>query len=74
MATKMSVSDILALSVEERIRLVQDIWDSIAGCPQAVELTDAQRQELDARIEAYHKDPAAGSCWDTVKARVSQNG
>ena len=47
------------LSVEERIRLVEDIWDSIAEDQGALPLTDAQREELDRRLEAYRvtKDP-----------------
>jgi putative addiction module component (TIGR02574 family) len=72
MVSRMSISDVLGLTVAERILLVQDIWDSIANVPEAVELTEVQRQELDARLEAYHRDPAAGSAWDVVKARISQ--
>ena len=70
MVSRLPVSDLLSLSVAERILLVETIWDSIAEFPEAVELTDAQRQELDARLEAYHRDPAAGSPWDMVKTRV----
>lgn len=70
MASGLSISDVLALSVAERILLVEDIWDSIASVPEAVKLTEAQRQELDARLDAYTKDPAAGSPWEVVKARI----
>jgi len=72
MVSKMSITDVLGLTVAERILLVQDIWDSIANLPEAVELTKAQRQELDARLEAYHRDSTAGSAWDVVKSRISQ--
>ena len=72
MAARFSISDFLALSVAERILLVEDIWDSIASVPDAVTLTEAQRQELDARLDAYTKDPAAGSPWEVVKARLSR--
>lgn len=64
------MSDILALSVAERIRLLEDIWDSIAEVPEAVELTDAQRRELDRRLDSYRENPSAGSAWDAVKARI----
>lgn len=72
MAAGLSISDFLALSVAERILLVEDIWDSIASVPEAVKLTEAQRQELDARLDAYAQDPAAGSPWEAVKARISR--
>ena len=38
------------LPVEERIALVEEIWDSIAEDNGCFELTDAQKQELDRRI------------------------
>ena len=71
MVSRLPVSDFLSLSVSERILLVETIWDSIAAVPEAVTLTDAQRRELDARLEAYHRDPAAGSPWDMVKTRIA---
>ena len=64
------LSDVLELPVEERLALVGDIWDSIAQVPNAVELTEAQRAELDRRLDAYRRDPKAGSPWVEVKARI----
>jgi len=64
------LSDVLELPVEERLELVGDIWDSIAQVPDAVELTEAQRAELDRRLEAYRLNPKAGSPWTEVKARI----
>jgi len=64
------ISDVLELPVSERLELVGDIWDSIAQVPDAVELTDTQRAELDRRLEAYRRDPKAGSPWSEVKARI----
>jgi putative addiction module component (TIGR02574 family) len=72
MPRKVSIKDVLELSPAERILLVEEIWDSIATVPEAVELTDAQRQELDARLEEYHRDPKAGSPWEVVKKRILQ--
>jgi len=70
MAEPLSIADVLKLSVPERIQLVEDIWDSIAAVPEAVPLTDAQREELDRRLDAYRRDPAAGSPWEEVRARI----
>ncbi len=67
---KVTLADILDLPVVERILLVEDIWDSITAVPEAVVLSPAQREELDRRLEAYHRDPQAGSPWDEVKARI----
>ena len=62
-------ADILNLSVSERIQLVQDIWDSIAEVPESVPLTDDQKAELDRRLDAYHRNPSAGSPWSVVRER-----
>lgn len=62
-------ADILKLSVSERIQLVLEIWDSIAEVPNSVALTDEQKAELDRRLDAYHKDPNAGSPWSLVRER-----
>jgi putative addiction module component (TIGR02574 family) len=65
-----NLSEVLKLPVEERLRLVESIWASIAEFPEALELTDAQKQELDRRLEAYEKDPDAGVPWTELKARL----
>lgn len=71
---KTPLTEVLELSVSERILLVQDIWDSIAAVPESVPLTDAQKQELERRLDAYHKNPAIGSPWEEVISRIKANG
>jgi putative addiction module component (TIGR02574 family) len=67
---KISWSDVLELSVSERIQLVEDIWDSIATGSDPGPLTEAQRRELDRRLEAHRKNPISGSSWADVKKRI----
>ncbi len=54
------MSSILKLPIEDRIRLVEDIWDSIAADQSALELTEAQKSELDKRLDAFEKDGEIG--------------
>ena len=63
-------ADILNLSVSERIQLVEDIWDSITEVPEAVPLTNEQKEELDRRLKEYHNNPTKGSPWDVVRERI----
>jgi putative addiction module component (TIGR02574 family) len=63
-------TDILSLSVPERIQLVEDIWDSIAEFPEQMLLTDEQKSELDRRLDAYHASPDEGSPWELVRERI----
>jgi putative addiction module component (TIGR02574 family) len=58
------------LSVSERIRLVEEIWDSIADEADSLEIPQSHKDELDRRLEAYERDPRAGSSWEEVKARL----
>jgi putative addiction module component (TIGR02574 family) len=64
------VAEILALPVEERVRLVEAIWDSISAVPDALPLTDWQKEELDRRLAELEADPDAGSSLEEVFARI----
>jgi putative addiction module component (TIGR02574 family) len=65
-----SVADILELPVQERIRLVELIWDSVAAVPEALEITPALKAELEARLKEFEANPDTGYAWDEVKARL----
>ena len=56
------------LPVDERIALVQEIWDSIAEDNGCFELTEAQKQELDRRIQSAQQNPQAGRSWEEIKS------
>ena len=56
------------LSVEERIELVEEIWDSIA---EATPLTEAQRRELDRRLQDHVSSPDDVVPWEVVKASIT---
>lgn len=64
------LSEILQLSVAERIQLVEDIWDSIASVPEAVALTAEQEAELDRRLTAYQANPSEGISWNDLKNKL----
>ena len=58
------------LTVPEKILYLQDLWDKIAEVPDEVEITDAQREELDRRLKDYEESPDEGSSWEEVRKRV----
>ncbi|MDY0002000.1 MAG: addiction module protein [Polyangia bacterium] len=55
------------LSVPERIELLQRLWDELAASPEEIGLTEAQRAELDRRLEDYRRDPDAGVSWESLR-------
>jgi putative addiction module component (TIGR02574 family) len=65
-----TLEEVLQLPVPERIRIVEAIWDSIADTPEALELSDEQKAELDRRLESLGKNPDAGSTWTEVRDRI----
>ena len=73
MQTKISMADVLKLTPEERLTLVEEIWDSIAAVPEAIQLTDAQRRELDVRLAEHRPMTDTVSPWREVAARVRQH-
>ena len=68
-----SVADILELPVQERIQLVELIWESIAAFPQAIAVSQELKSDLNARLVEFERDPEAGYAWDQVKAQL-KNG
>ena len=65
-----SVMDIklTELPVEDRIRIVEDLWDSIAQDQSVLPFTPDQRAELDRRLDAFEAD---GNLGRTVAEAVS---
>ncbi|WP_215884448.1 addiction module protein [Acidithiobacillus sulfurivorans] len=53
-------SELRELPVEERIKLVEELWDSIASDQKTLPLTEEQKAELDRRLEAYKADGNRG--------------
>lgn len=66
----MSTIDIAKLSPEERLELVEQLWDSLCDTPEAIPLTDAQRQELDRRLDELDREGPVGIPWDDVLHRI----
>lgn len=58
------------LPLEERIRLVEDLWDSIAADQQALPLSAEQKAELDRRLDAYEVDRNRGRSATDVVADI----
>ncbi|EAT59260.1 addiction module protein [Chlorobium ferrooxidans] len=65
-----SIADILVLPVQERIRLVELIWDSVAAVPEALEISPSLKAELDMRLAEFEANPEAGYSWEQVKSHL----
>jgi putative addiction module component (TIGR02574 family) len=65
-----TLNQIVALDIQDRIRLVQGILDSIAAEQVDPDLTEAQKRELDRRIDDYEANPDDVMTWAEVKASI----
>ena len=60
-----------SLPVPERIRLVGDIWDSIADdTAEEVPFSEAQAAEMERRVEGHLADPSSGVPWEEVRRKL----
>jgi putative addiction module component (TIGR02574 family) len=69
----LQLEEILKLDVEERLRIVQVIWDSIAAAPAMLPLTPAERAELDQRIAEDDADPEDVVSWQEAKDLIKRH-
>ena len=68
------LAEILKLSVEERIRLAEEIWDSVAADEEALPVTQAQKDELDRRLDDLARNPDAGRPWEEFRSELERKG
>ena len=52
-----NVAEILKLPPEERLRLAEIIWESLAADPSTVPLGDAHRKVIDERLAEHERNP-----------------
>jgi len=65
-----ALDEILELPVPDRLRVVDEIWESIVAAPDALPVPQSQRDELDRRLKLHQEDPEAATPWETVRSRL----
>ena len=64
-----TLSELTSLSVPDRLRVVELLWDSIEpGAP--ISPSPEQRDEINRRIEAHEANPSEVLTWDQVLDRL----
>ena len=65
------IKDILKLSINDRIHLVQTIWDSISEDTENLSISEQHKEILDERLIAHENNPSEVLSWETLKENVS---
>ena len=67
---RMGTIDIASLSPEDRLRLLEQLWESLSETPAAVPLTNSQREELDRRLDELDREGPSGIPWEEVLRQI----
>ena len=70
MSTEPFVSQFRELSSDEKIRLVQELWDEIAEEVSRRPLSESQRRLLDERLADEEQNPDDVEPWAKAKADI----
>jgi putative addiction module component (TIGR02574 family) len=58
------------MSAEERLELIEQLWESLSETSDTVPITKAQREELDRRLDDLESSAPAGIPWEEVLRRI----
>jgi putative addiction module component (TIGR02574 family) len=64
--------EVSQISVDDRLDLIDLLWESLSELSESLSVTDAQKAELDRRLLNLQNDPTAGSSWEEVKQRLGK--
>jgi putative addiction module component (TIGR02574 family) len=67
---RIAAIDIATLTAEQRLELLEQIWESLSANPEAVPLTQPQREELDRRLDDLDAEGPVGIPWEEVYRRL----
>jgi putative addiction module component (TIGR02574 family) len=56
--------------VDDRLRLMEEIWDRLVDADYQPEFTDELRSKLDRRLAALDADPTNVTTWEAIKEHV----
>jgi putative addiction module component (TIGR02574 family) len=67
---KTSALNVAELSRDEKLELIDRLWESLGQDPEALPLTSAQREELDRRLDELEDEGPTGLSWEEVVAQA----
>lgn len=68
MARTLTKEEIFELSAEERLHLIESLWDSLS--PGEVPVPEWHRQLIEERLEDQRRNPDDSVSWEELKAEL----
>lgn len=62
--------DIATLTPDERLELIERLWNCLSSAPDAVPFPDAHREELDRRLDELDREDSTGTPAEEVLGRL----
>ncbi len=59
--------DISSLTLDERLSLMDRLWESLQKNPEALCLSREQEAELDRRIDEVEQGETGGASWEAIR-------
>ena len=69
--TLTELSQVQALSVREKLELVDEIWKSVSSSPDSLEVTQEEKDILDSRWVEFHHNPTSALSIDVFKGKLN---
>jgi putative addiction module component (TIGR02574 family) len=63
-------SEIEELSTDQRLQLIEDVWDTLGDSAESMELSEGHRDLLDGRLEQLEKNPNGTVSWTDALQRL----
>lgn len=67
---KTDIDDILKLPVDERLEIIERIWESVQQDDEYMETPEWHREILEERFQKHKNNLTEGKSWEEVKKRV----
>lgn len=65
-----SAVDVRALSRDQQLELLDQLWEEVGHEPSALPLSDGDRSELDRRLDELEREGPVGILWDEVVKQI----
>jgi len=66
---KTLINELTQLNKNEKLLLVEALWDSIASDPEGVEVPDQHKSILEQRLQTLQEDKKNGASWKDVRQK-----
>ncbi len=69
---EIKIADIKAMTVEQRLDLIERVWDTLVEIPDEIPVPDWHKDVLEIRLQDFQQNPEDGASWDEIERRITR--